>query len=330
MSPDGAGRFAPSPSGALHLGNLRTALLAWLFARSTGRRFLLRIEDLDRVAPGAERTQLLDLNALGLDHDGPLSRQSEHQDRYAAATAALVAAGLTYECFCTRREIQQAVSAPHPMDSAAAGRYPGTCRHLTSDQVSRRRAAGRPPAVRLRAHVERLTVLDELTGPYSGVVEDIVLRRNDGLAAYNLAVVLDDAAQAIDQVVRGDDLLPATPAQAHLATLLDLPVPHYVHVPMALNMLGQRLAKRDGAVTMADLAARGRTPGDVLGVIATSLDLAEPGERVTPAGLLVRFDPAKLPRQPWIVGPELAAAELLEAAGPEGHPNRLGQRDHSV
>ncbi|ACV76985.1 tRNA glutamyl-Q(34) synthetase GluQRS [Nakamurella multipartita] len=307
--PAGAGRFAPSPSGDLHVGNLRTALLAWLFARSTGRGFLVRMEDLDRVRPGAAARQLADLAALGLDWDGPVVQQSARTDRYAQAIDSLTDRGLTYPCFCTRREIQQAASAPHPDPTrpGADGAYPGTCRALTAAQVEQRRAAGRPGALRLRAQVDRWTVPDLLVGPFTGAVDDLVLRRNDGVAAYNLAVVVDDAAQGIDQVVRGDDLLTSAPRQAYLAALLDRPPVQYAHVPLALNQEGQRLAKRDGAVTLAELAAAGVPAGRVLGLIAGSLGLAAPGEQVSPAQLLTRFDPAALPRAPWVVRP----ADLL-------------------
>ncbi|HEY5882901.1 MAG TPA: tRNA glutamyl-Q(34) synthetase GluQRS, partial [Nakamurella sp.] len=281
----GAGRFAPSPSGDLHLGNLRTALLAWLFARSAGRAFLLRLEDLDRVRPGAADRQLADLAAMGLDWDGPVVRQSARTDRYGAAIGRLTERGLTYECFCTRREIREAASAPHPDPSfperiGADGAYPGTCRSLSPAQVAQRRVAGRPSALRLRAGVDRWTVSDVLNGPFTGSVDDLVLRRNDEVAAYNLAVVVDDAAQGIDQVVRGDDLLASAPRQAYLASLLGLPEVGYAHVPLALNEHRQRLAKRDGAVTLPDLAATGLSAPDMLGLLAVSLGLAAPGERV--------------------------------------------------
>ncbi|MEU8894994.1 tRNA glutamyl-Q(34) synthetase GluQRS [Nocardia sp. NPDC048505] len=289
----GAGRYAPSPSGDLHLGNLRTALLAWLFARSTGRRFLMRVEDLDRVRPGAAERQLADLAALGLDWDGPVVRQSERLPLYTAAIDRLTEAGRTYECFCTRREIQQAATAPHgPM-----GAYPGTCRDLGAAARARHLADGRPAALRLRAEAADFEIVDELHGRYRGAVDDLVLRRGDGMPAYNLAVVVDDAAQGIDQVVRGDDLLSSTPRQAYLATLLGLPVPHYAHVPLALNTAGQRLAKRDGAVTLADRLALGNTPEEVLNLLTGSLGYIAS----SPAQLLDRFDPARLPREPWIV-----------------------------
>ncbi|TQM29347.1 tRNA glutamyl-Q(34) synthetase GluQRS [Nocardia bhagyanarayanae] len=299
----GAGRYAPSPSGDLHLGNLRTALLAWLFARSSGRRFLMRIDDLDRVRPGAAERQLADLAAIGLDWDGPVVRQSERLPHYDAAIERLTAAGLTYECYCTRREIQQAATAPHgPM-----GAYPGICRTLSADARARRRAEGRPAALRLRAAAADFEVVDDLHGRYRGPVDDVVLRRGDGTPAYNLAVVVDDAAQGIDQVVRGDDLLPSTPRQAYLASLLDLPIPRYAHVPLVLNESGQRLAKRDGAVTLADRRALGNTPEQVVSLLADSLGYTAR----TPSQLLEHFDPARLPREPWI----LAVDGLLQPSG---------------
>ncbi|MFE9583259.1 tRNA glutamyl-Q(34) synthetase GluQRS [Nocardia sp. NPDC006044] len=293
MPEPGAGRYAPSPSGDLHLGNLRTALLAWAFARSTGRRFLIRIEDLDRVRPGAEQRQLDDLTAIGLDWDGPVVRQSERLPLYRAAIDRLTAAGLTYECFCTRREIQQAATAPH----GPLGAYPGTCRTLTDRARADFRAQGRPAALRLRAAATEFEINDDLHGRYRAPVDDVVLRRGDGIPAYNLAVVVDDAAQGVDQVVRGDDLLPSTPRQAYLATLLDLPVPHYAHVPLVLNAEGQRLAKRDGAVTLADQRTLGHPPDQVVAALAHSL-----GSPATSAAeLLDSFDPAHLPREPWIL-----------------------------
>lgn len=285
-----AGRFAPSPSGELHVGNLRTAMLAWLFARSTGRKFFLRVEDLDRARAGAEAVQLRDLRAVGLSWDGDVVHQTARQALYADAIDKLGAADLTYECFCTRREIQEAPSAPH----APQGAYPGTCRNLSAAERDARRAV-RPAAIRLRADVAELTVRDVLHGGYTGVVDDFVLRRNDGVTAYNLAVVVDDAAQGIDQVVRGDDLLPSTPRQVYLARLLGYPVPEYAHVPLVLNADGARLAKRDGAVTLADLSLQGHSAAAVAAAVLSSLGL--PG---TLDAALAVFDPAALPRKPWI------------------------------
>lgn len=292
----GAGRYAPSPSGDLHLGNLRTALLAWLFARGTGRRFVLRIDDLDRVRPGAEERQLDDLAALGIDWDGPVLHQSDRSGRYDAAVGRLTEAGLTYECFCTRKEIQQAATAPH----GPQGAYPGTCRDLTPAERAARRAGGRPAAVRLRANRPDFEITDRLHGKYRGPVDDLVLRRGDGIPAYNLTVVVDDAEHGVDQVVRGDDLLPSTPRQAYLATLLGLPVPEYAHVPLVLNTAGQRLAKRDGAVTLADRRRSGDSTREVVAMLAASLGLSGGSANE----LLTEFDPGRLPRQPWILDPD--------------------------
>lgn len=294
-----AGRFAPSPTSALHVGNLRTALVSWLLARATGRRWLLRIEDLDQLrvaaAGGIAAEQIADLTALGLLPDEPPLRQSSRLPVYAAAVAALDAD--TYECFCTRREIAEAASAPH---GDGYRPYPGLCRNLTSAERAARRAE-RPPAVRIRAGAAHQSVTDLWVGEVDGVVDDFVLVRNDGVPAYNLAVVVDDLAQGVDQVVRGDDLLSSSPRQAWLARRMGGEPPQYAHVPLAVNPAGRRLAKRDGAVTLTGLGRQGVTPADVLGMLAVSLDLAERGEPVTPALLLERFTPEGLPRCPWVV-----------------------------
>ncbi|MBB4133796.1 tRNA glutamyl-Q(34) synthetase GluQRS [Gordonia humi] len=293
-----AGRFAPSPSGDLHIGNLRTAVLADLFARTTGRRFLMRVEDLDRVRPGAERRQLADLASLGLVWDEPVVHQSRRRAAYDAVLGGLVAAGATFECFCTRREILEAPSAPH----APQGAYPGTCRDLTDARREERRAS-RPAAIRLRSEVASFTITDALHGEFTGDVDDFVLQRGDGTPAYNLAVVVDDAAAGVDQVVRGDDLLTSAPRQAYLATRLGYAPPEYAHVPMVLNSDHKRLAKRDGAVTLADLAEHGVDAAAALSTIAASLRLADPGESITMDRLAERFDPTALPREPWIFVP---------------------------
>ncbi len=291
--PTPAGRFAPSPSADLHIGNLRTAALAWLFARSTGRRFLMRIEDLDdRTHTDIANHQLDDLAALGLTWDGQVEWQSEHPQRYDAVVTGLAERGLLYECYCSRRDIAQAPRAPH----APQGAYPGICRDLTDAQrQARRRETGRPPALRLRTDVIAYTVNDVVHGRYTGIVDDFVVRRGDGVAAYNLAVVVDDAAQGIDQVVRGDDLLPSSPRQAYLATLLGYPEPIYAHVPLVLNADGARLAKRDGAVTLAEIGAQRASAQ-----IAESLGW----QASSPDAMLAQFDPAKLPRHPWIYTPD--------------------------
>jgi len=288
----GAGRFAPSPSADLHIGNLRTAVLAWLFARSTGRRFLMRVEDLDdRTHDDIARRQLADLAAIGVTWDGEPEWQSAHPARYDAVIDNLTERGLVYECYCSRRDILSAPRAPH----APEGAYPGTCRELTEAERMERRATGRPPALRLRSDKSEFTVTDLLHGSYTGVVDDFVLRRGDGVAAYNLAVVVDDAASGVDQVVRGDDLLSSSPRQAYLAALLGHAQPVYAHVPLALNHEGKRLAKRDGAVTLAELGVE-----RAFALISGSLGW--PATDI--AGLLDRFDPAQLPREPWAYQPD--------------------------
>ena len=266
--PSGTGRYAPSPSGDLHLGNLRTAILAWAMARRGGKPFYMRVEDLDRVRPGAAERQLSDLQAMGLDWDvspGSAAESTEGKEAgvlyqstrlaaYERAVQRLREAGLVYECYCTRREIQEASSAPH----GAPGAYPGTCRGLSEAQREERRAQ-RPPALRLRAERTSYTVHDDFYGLYTGLVDDFVLVRNDGTYAYNLTSVVDDAFVGVEQIVRGDDLLPSAPRQAYLAGLLGLPQPRYAHVPLALNEEGKRLAKRDGAVTLPQLQETGVT-----------------------------------------------------------------------
>jgi glutamyl-tRNA synthetase len=284
------GRFAPSPTGTLHVGNLRTALLAWLFARTAGARFLVRMEDLDqgRVIAGSAERQLADLRALGIDWDGEVVFQSNRHDAYEAAIERLLAADRLYECFCTRAEIRAAASAPHgPLPEGA---YPGTCLRLTPADRRRKRGGGRPPALRVRADAARVAFVDRVHGPQEGVVDDFVVRRNDGAPAYNLAVIVDDAWQRIGEGVRGDDLLESTPRQLFLAEALGLEPPSYAHVPLVLGPDGARLAKRHGAVTLDDLDARAvlRWTAATLGMegAATADEMRE------------RFDPAALPREP--------------------------------
>ena len=294
-----SGRYAPSPTAALHLGNLRTALVAWLLARTSGRAFHLRVEDLDTprvAAAGATGAgQLADLAALGIDFDGPPMVQSERLDAYAAAARHLP----LYECYCTRREIAEAASAPH---GSGHRPYPGTCRDLPETERARLRRV-RPPALRVRADAAAMTISDLWAGKVTGVVDDFVVRRGDGVWAYNFACVVDDIAQGVDQVCRGDDLLASAPRQAWLTALLGARPPEYAHVGLAVNPDGQRLAKRDGAVTLADLRAKGHSVDDVRSLLAASLGLADPGEPVTMGQLADRFDPATLRHGTWIVDP---------------------------
>ena len=303
---DSDGRFAPSPTGPLHLGNLRTALLAWLFARSAGARFLTRVEDLDRsrVRPGMEEAQLSDLRVLGLDWDDPVVRQSERMELYEEAVARLDADGLLYPCYCTRAEIRAAASAPHGI--SASDRYPGTCRELTAEQRAVREASGRPPALRLRSGHVRVAFEDRLLGRFEEEADDFVVRRNDGIPAYQLAVVVDDAAQGIGEVVRGADLADSTPRQILLARMLGLPEPRYAHVPLVLGPDGRRLAKRHGAVTLSDRANLGEGPDEIRAWMARTIGLAEAGEKPTLYDLLARFDPERLPRESTVWSPESA------------------------
>ncbi len=290
MSPNPAGRFAPSPSGDLHIGNLRTGLLAWALARSTGRRFVMRVEDLDtRTSTEIARRQLADLSAIGIAWDEPVLWQSERTAVYDGIVADLMRHGLLYECYCSRKDIADAPRAPH----APPGAYPGTCRNLTRAEREDRHGE-RPPALRLRTDNAPFTVHDRWHGDYTATVDDFVVRRGDGVTAYNVAVVIDDHAQGVDQVVRGDDLLPSAPRQGYLAALLGYPVPEYAHVPLARGASGARLAKRDGAVTLADLGA-----AQAFSLIADSLGMRASDAR----DLLRQFDPARLPREPWIVRP---------------------------
>ena len=302
------GRFAPSPTGPLHVGNLRTALLSWLYARVDDSRFLLRIEDLDPVASREAWVgeHLADLAALGLDHDGPAERQSseEARARHDAALAQLEDAGLVYPCWCSRREVAEAASASH--GALPEGAYPGTCRDLTDAEREERAASrmDRDPAMRVRAGGAEVVIVDRLHGERRGVVDDFVVRRGDGVPAYNLAVVVDDAFHGVEEVVRGDDLLDGTPRQAWLCGVLGLPVPAYVHVPLVLGPDGQRLAKRHGAVTRSDLADAGIGPAGLLSILGTSLGLCRPDEPVDVGVLLERFDPDAVATDPWVFRPD--------------------------
>ena len=292
------GRFAPSPTGELHIGNLRTALWAWLFARSDGSEFVLRFEDLDPATVRDEHydTQRRDLERIGVDWDVELS-QADDLEPYRSAIAALDGQGLVYRCYCSRREIQEASAAPH--GDLPEGAYPGTCRELTAAERQQREAEGRPYALRLRTDGARVSFVDTVHGEASARLDDTVLARRDGMPAYNLAVVVDDAAQRIEHVVRGDDLLLSTPRQLHLGRLLGRRDPVHSHVPLVLGPTGARLAKRDGAVTLADREALGESPAQVRGLLAASMGLAGAGAEPTPLELLDAFDPTSIPTDPF-------------------------------
>ncbi len=267
-------RFAPSPTGRLHIGHAHAALFAWRAARSVGGRFLLRIEDIDegRCDPAFEDGIHEDLEWLGLDWDGPVLRQSERLNAYAEALARLEAAGLVYPCFCTRKEIRAEVarmgSAPHGPLGAV---YPGTCRGLSPAERAYKERAGRAAALRLDvqaalARTGRLTWHDRARGPQAADLEavgDVVLARKDIATSYHLAVTVDDAAQGVTLVTRGEDLLEATAVHRLLQALLELPVPQWHHHPLLNDEQGRRLAKRDAARSIAGLRAAGHSPAEV-------------------------------------------------------------------
>jgi glutamyl-tRNA synthetase len=308
------GRYAPSPTGAIHLGNARTALLAWLDARARGGTFVMRVEDLDRArVPGDAEARLLDdLRWLGLDWDegpdrgGPFGpyRQSERTARYDEAIAHLLAAGRAFPCACSRADVARAASAPHAADEDGP-RYPGTCQGLPAVEVeARARAQGRAPVIRFAGRGEAFYFDDELRGAVAsgpGGVDDFVLRRADGMASYQLAVVVDDGAMGITRVVRGDDLLTSTPRQLALYAALALPVPAFAHVPLVLSPGGERLAKRTRPSSIADLRARGLPPEAVVGALAASAGLVTPNERPRAWDLVMGFSLSKLSREAAVI-----------------------------
>jgi glutamyl-tRNA synthetase len=297
------GRFAPSPTGDLHLGSVATALVAWLRARAAGGTFVLRVEDIDtpRVVPGSEARQLADLRWLGLDWDegpdvgGPFVpyRQSERSARYEAAIDALAAQGLAYLCDCSRREISSVASAPHAGEEGP--RYPGTCR----PHGMRARPWKRPPAVRVVLPDREVVVDDAFQGrmrqDVAQTVGDFVLKRGDGVYAYQLAVVVDDLAMGITEVVRGADLLGSAARQVLLAELLGGRAPGFAHVPLVVDAHGARLEKRSPRHTLHGWRASGRAADSLVTLLARSLGLV--GDQlsgVTPAALRHVFDPVVL------------------------------------
>ena len=291
------GRYAPTPSGRLHLGNARTALLAWLWARSLGGRFVMRVEDLDpgRSRAQHERDQLADLRWMGLDWDegpdvdgphGPY-RQSERGEHYVAALARL----RTFECTCTRKELREATFAPHGREPV----YPGTC----CEGVS---CPERPRAVRWHTPAGVVTVDDAVLGHHeedvAAEVGDFVLRRSDGAWAYQLAVVVDDGAMGITHVLRGADLWTSTARQVLLQRALGLPTPRYAHVPLVLGPDGNKLGKRHGAPELTRLREEGADPQRLVATLARSAGLLAPGiGRVEPRALVADFEVSRLPKE---------------------------------
>ncbi len=288
------GRYAPSPTGTFHLGNLRTASAAWLFARSSGSDFLLRWDDLDITSdPHHEISQARDLAALGITFDRQPVRQSDRVAVYDDVLADLIRRSLTYPCWCSRKEIREAAAAPHGIP----GSYPGTCRELDARAIARRRESGRPPALRLRTDGIEVEIVDSLHGSIHRTMDDIVLRRGDGTVAYNLAVVVDDEFQGVEQVVRGDDLLESTPRHAYLQRLLGFREPRWTHVPLVVDQAGDRLAKRDGSAGLAEWLRTGATVEDLIMAFAQTLGI-DADHSTTLDDLVDRFDPAAVPMTP--------------------------------
>jgi len=315
--PPPRGRFAPSPTGGMHLGNAFAALLAWLACKSRGGRMVFRLEDLDpaRSRPEFAEGLLRDLSWLGLSWDegpdvgGPYGpyRQSERLHLYQEAAERLAARGLVYPCFCTRKELRTLASAPHAGEAGPA--YPGTCAGLTPGECAAREAAGRRPALRLRCPDEGVRFVDLARGELClspADLGDVAIRRSDRVWAYQLAVVADDAAMRISQVVRGDDLLDSTPRQVLLFHLLGAPTPEFLHVPLLVDEEGQRLAKRHAALSLAALRDAGVAAAAATGWLGFAAGLLPEPAPCRAEDLLPLFDPARLPRGPVMLPSGLA------------------------
>ncbi len=292
------GRFAPTPSGRLHLGNILCAMLAYLSARSQGGRFLLRIEDVDipRCPRALAKQCIDDLTRLGFTWDGPILYQSERGERYQAALDRLAAEGLTYPCFCTRAQLMS-LAAPNLGDTQVV--YAGTCAHLSPEEAAEK-AKTRAPATRLRVPDEDVAFTDGLYGLQQENLArdcgDFILRRSDGLYGYQLAVVMDDALQGVTEVVRGRDILSATPRQMYLQRLLGFDTPAYTHIPLLMDAQGRRLAKRDKDLDLTALLTR-FTPAELLGTLACSAGLQAEPRPATLEELLPLFDWQKVKRK---------------------------------
>ena len=304
------GRLAPSPTGRLHLGHARTFMLAWLHVRSRGGELLLRLEDLDsgRSRPELAAGVLRDLAWLGLDWDGPVVAQSSRLEALSAAALSLRERGFAYPCVCSRADLQRAVSAPHQGD--AEQRYPGTCRERTTSD-------GRAFALRFRVPEGEIEIEDGIAGvrrfDVAREVGDFIVANRAGLPSYQLAVVVDDAAQGINEVFRGDDLLSSTPRQLLIARALELPMPRYFHVPLVLDAAGRRLAKRADDLSLDTLRALGTDPRSITQWVMTSAGF-ETNERLEPREALALFELSKLSREPVVLG-EAALSALISGDG---------------
>ena len=309
------GRLAPSPTGALHLGNARSFLLAWLSVRSRGGSLVLRIEDLDhpKVKPGAASQVLEDLRWLGLDWDegpdagGPCGPyvQSMRRPLYREALAKLRAAGLAYPCVCSRRDVEEAQSAPH-RESVRSLAYDGRCRGRFGswEEACAALPPDRLPVWRFKSEPGVSAFDDLVLGRHeqdAAALGDFALARDPDGAGYQLACVVDDAAMGVTEILRGDDLAEATHAQLALQRALGLPRPAYAHVPLVVAPDGRRLAKRHGDTRLSALRAAGVSALRVCGLLAWWSGMAEFGEEISPTGLLPRFSLARLPRSPAVL-----------------------------
>ena len=299
-------RLAPSPTGAFHLGNARTFLINYVMARQSGWRILLRVEDLDgpRIKAGADRAGIEDLQWLGIEWDEGPVYQAWRNAEYRAAAERLVAEGRAYPCICSRREVEVAASAPHAEDGAAV--YPGTCRGRFKSIEAARRETGRPPAVRFEVSAGEVSFKDQFAGwvAYEPARQlgDFVILKADGTAAYQLAVVLDDAGAGVTHIVRGDDLLDSTPRQILLYRALGLAekLPEYCHLPLVVGTDGRRLAKRHGDTRVSHYRETGVSSGRMLALLArwSGLDC---GEEATMADMVERFELRHVPREPVVM-----------------------------
>ena len=292
------GRFAPSPSGRMHLGNVLCALLAWLSARHQNGAFLLRIEDLDAMRCPRSYADLImdDLRWLGLDWDGEVPYQSERSEIYEKYENILREKGLLYPCFCSRAALH-AASAPHLSDGRVL--YAGTCRGLSLEEIADKRKK-RAPATRVRVPDEEISFTDGVFGEYRENLAkecgDFIIRRSDGVFAYQLAVVVDDARMGVTEVVRGSDLLSSTARQLYLYRLLGLQAPTFAHCPLLLAPDGRRLSKRDGDQSLENLREK-YTAQEIVGKLAYAYGLQPEPAPCTPESLIPGFSWAKVPKQ---------------------------------